>query len=73
MSDQQEVKLRLVSSANGFLDFDVEGCKEGVHRICVGVGIEGGDICNVYGPGSSKRGTPYKGSAEATLSEFLVA
>lgn len=71
MTTSQEVKLRLVESCCGFDDYVVADCAQGIRRITVGHGSSAGEPCNVYGPNSSKRGAPFKGSAEATLSAFL--
>lgn len=60
---------RLVSDTHGFGDYDVYGHPE-IHRIAVGHGIRIGDNCNVYGPGSCKRGTPWRGTVDATVSAF---
>lgn len=67
---EASIQLNLVSSENGFDDFDVIG-HFGIRRMTVGHGIKNGDICNVYGPESQKRGAAYQGSPEATLAKFL--
>ena len=64
------IELNLVSSAHGFHDFDVTGHPD-VHRVCIGFGIKKGDVFNVYGPGSSKRGAFWMESVEKSLANFL--
>lgn len=65
------INLQLTSSEHGIDDFDVTG-HEDIHRVCVGHGIKNGDVFNVYGPESTKRGATWRGSVENSLSSFLV-
>lgn len=60
----------LVSSENGFDDFDVEGLPK-VHRACVGHGIGKGAIFNVYCADGVKLGATWLGSLEDSLHTFV--
>lgn len=65
------IKLQLISAEHGFDDYDVTG-HEDIHRVCVGQALKQGDIFNVYGPESTKRGATWQGSVEKSLSSFLL-
>lgn len=64
------ITVELISAEHGFDDFDVAGHGE-VHRICIGHGIQTGELFNAYGPGSTKRGVTWKGSVERSLGSFF--
>ncbi|MDF9779019.1 hypothetical protein [Pseudomonas baetica] len=63
---QQNIDCVLVSSDNGFRDYDIKGHPV-VHRITVGHGIRKGDTFNVYCSGSRKVGGEWQGSLEKSL------
>lgn len=58
----------LVSSDNGFDDYDIKGHPV-AERITVGHGIQRGGICNVYCKGGIKIGVAWKGGILASLEE----
>ncbi|PPC84530.1 MAG: hypothetical protein CTY39_08615, partial [Hyphomicrobium sp.] len=65
-----KIKLQLTTAEHGFEDFDVTGHQD-IRRVCVPRGIEQGDIFNVHGPESEKRGAVWCGSIEKSLARFL--
>lgn len=64
------VHLQLVDDRHGFDDYDVTGHLEAT-RVKVAGGLSRGDIFNVYGPGSTKRGASWMGSLEESMKKFL--
>ncbi len=70
MTKPLPVSIHLVSAARTFTDYAVIGHPE-VSRITVGHNIQRGEMCNVYGPGSTKRGAPWDTSVVKTLTKFL--
>lgn len=69
---QSPLNLTLVSSENGFDDYNVEGLP-GVHRVCIGRGIGTGDLFNVYCDGGRKLGGVWQGALEKSLGHFAVS
>lgn len=63
------ITATLISSENGFDDFNVAGLPD-VHRACVGHGIKKGGIFNVYCANSTKLGATWMGSIESSLVRF---
>jgi len=63
---QEKIECVLVSSENGFRDYDIKGHPV-VHRITVGHGISKGDTFNVYCTGSGKVGGVWQGGLDKSL------
>jgi hypothetical protein len=66
------IQKKLVTREHGYLDYDIEGCPP-VHRVCIPLNIKQGDIFNVYCDDCVKVGRPWKGSVEASLTNFTLA
>lgn len=66
------ITTHLVSSENGFNDYDVTGLFK-VHRACVGHTIRTGDIFNVYCDDGIKLGATWRGSLARSLSHFAAS
>ncbi|MGE8063811.1 hypothetical protein [Pseudomonas sp. NPDC089569] len=62
----QNIEAVLVTSENGFRDYDIKGHPV-VHRITVGHGIRKGDNFNVYCTGGRKVGGVWQGGLEKSL------
>ncbi|MHC5194773.1 hypothetical protein ACYSUW_13560 [Pseudomonas frederiksbergensis] len=63
---QEKIECVLVTSENGFRDYDIKGHPV-VHRITVGHGIRKGDAFNVYCTESRKVGGVWQGGLEKSL------
>lgn len=68
---EQNIKLQLISTEHGFDNFDVIGHLE-IRRVTIGHNLERGDVFNVYGPESTKRGATWRGTVEMSLASFLL-
>lgn len=71
-TEDHEIKVKLVSSAHGFKDFDVTNLPN-VHRACVGHGIKRGDIFNVYCSNGVKLGAAWCGEVIQSLTNFAAS
>lgn len=67
---EQTLNLKLVSSENGFEDYDVVDHPV-LRRVCVPNGIRKGQHFNVYHSESSKSGAKWLGSLERSLTKWL--
>jgi hypothetical protein len=70
-TEDNEIKVKLVSSEHGFKDFVVTNLPN-VQRVCVGHGIKKGDIFNVYCSNCVKLGAVWRGEVIQSLTNFAL-
>lgn len=64
------LESKLVASANGYDDFDVDAMQ--IHRVCVPHGVKRGDTVNVYCANGRKLGATWKNDLGSTLAELFA-